>query len=58
MFTLPPVPVRWKREALRLGSPFRPPIDFHPQAPRLSVALAADYANLGDVALTRALKML
>lgn len=49
------VPLRWKREAVRFTSPFRPPADFPPEGPRLIVALAADYANLGDVAITRAL---
>jgi len=49
------VPIRWKREAVRLISPFRPPADLPAEAPRLIVTLAADYANLGDVALTRAL---
>src|ERR1700704_4561743 len=49
------VPLRWKREAKRVISPFRPPADFPADRPRLIIALAADYANLGDVALTRAL---
>jgi len=48
------LPIRWKREARRLISPLHPPDDFPPEAPRLIVALAADYANLGDVAITRA----
>ncbi len=47
-------PVRWKREALRILSPFRPPEDFPQQGPRLIVVLAADYGNLGDVAITQA----
>ena len=55
MFPLTLVPVRWKREALRLVSPFGPPADFPADRPRLIIALAADYGNLGDVALTRAL---
>lgn len=49
------LPLRWKREALRLASPFRAPEDFIDQSPRLIVALAADYGNLGDVAITRAI---
>jgi pyruvyl transferase EpsI len=49
------IPLRWKREALRAVSPFRPPADFPDDRPRLIIALAADYGNLGDVALTRAL---
>src|SRR5580692_7759595 len=49
------IPIRWKREAKRAISPLRPPADFPADTPRLIVALAADYANLGDVALTRAL---
>jgi pyruvyl transferase EpsI len=49
------VPLRWKLEAVRLKSPFRPPVDFPAEGPRLILALAADYANLGDVAITRAL---
>jgi pyruvyl transferase EpsI len=48
------VPLRWKLEAVRLKSPFRPPLDFPAEGPRLILALAADYANLGDVAITRA----
>jgi pyruvyl transferase EpsI len=49
------IPLRWKREAKRVISPFRPPADFPADRPRLIIALAADYANLGDVSLTRAL---
>jgi pyruvyl transferase EpsI len=49
------IPLRWKREVLRLISPFEAPADFPADGPRLIVALAADYANLGDVAITRAL---
>jgi pyruvyl transferase EpsI len=49
------VPLRWKREAKRVISPLRPPADFSAEGPRLILALAADYANLGDVAITRAL---
>ena len=49
------VPLRWKREALRLISPLHAPEDFGADKPRLILALAADYGNLGDVAVTRAL---
>jgi pyruvyl transferase EpsI len=49
------IPLRWKREALRLITPFYAPEDLSADRPRLIVALAADYGNLGDVALTRAL---
>lgn len=49
------IPLRWKLAAVSALSPRTPPADFPPSGPRLIVALAADYGNLGDVALTRAL---
>lgn len=49
------IPLPWKHEAVHLLSPFRPPDVFPAEGPRLIVALAADYANLGDVAITCAL---
>lgn len=49
------VPLRWKLALVAALSSCRPPDGFPPQGPRLIVALAADYGNLGDVALTRAL---
>lgn len=50
-----PIPLAWKLALVRLASPLSPPPDFPREGPRLVVALAADYGNLGDVALTRAL---
>lgn len=49
------VPLRWKRAAIAALSSRRAPLDFPGSGPRLIIALAADYGNLGDVALTRAL---
>lgn len=49
------IPLRWKLAAVAALSPRTPPADFPASGPRLIVALAADYGNLGDVALTRAL---
>lgn len=49
------VPLHWKLSLVAALSPRRPPDGFPSQGPRLIVALAADYGNLGDVALTRAL---
>ena len=50
-----PIPLRWKLAAVAALSPRAAPADFPATGPRLIVALAADYGNLGDVALTRAL---
>lgn len=52
------VTLRWKLAAVVALSPRTPPADFPKAGPRLIVALAADYGNLGDVALTRALVQL
>lgn len=49
------IPLRWKLAAVVALSSRIPPADFPKNGPRLTVALAADYGNLGDVALTRAL---
>lgn len=49
------IPIQWKLAIVAALSSRRPPADFPASAPRLIVALAADYGNLGDVALTRAL---
>lgn len=49
------LPLSWKLALVRLVSPLSAPRDFPHDGPRLIVALAADYGNLGDVALTRAL---
>lgn len=49
------IPLRWKHSILQALSSRRPPAGFPTGSPRLIVALAADYPNLGDVALTRAL---
>jgi pyruvyl transferase EpsI len=50
-----PIPLLWKLAIVAARSPRVPPPAFPAQGPRLIVALAADYGNLGDVALTRAL---
>lgn len=50
-----PIPLLWKLRAKLALSSFGPPDGFPSCGPRLIVALAADYGNLGDVALTRAL---
>lgn len=49
------IPLQWKLAAVSALSSCRPPSDFPVRAQRLIVALAADYGNLGDVALTRTL---
>jgi pyruvyl transferase EpsI len=49
------IPLRWKLAAVAALSSRVAPTDFPLRGPRLIVALAADYGNLGDVALTRAL---
>lgn len=50
-----PIPLFWKLRTRLALSSFDPPSGFPSAGPRLIVALAADYGNLGDVALTRAL---
>lgn len=49
------IPLNWKRALIAAFAPFTPPPTCPTDGPRLFVALAADYGNLGDVALTRAL---
>lgn len=49
------IPLRWKLATVAALSSSRPSADFPAKGPRLILALAADYGNLGDVALTRAL---
>jgi pyruvyl transferase EpsI len=49
------IPLRWKLTVVAALSSRRAPAEFPAKGPRLIVALAADYGNLGDVALTRAL---
>lgn len=50
-----PIPLLWKLRIKAALSPITAPDGFPTTGPRLIVALAADYGNLGDVALTRAL---
>ena len=50
-----PIPLLWKLRLKLALSPMASPEGFPAAGPRLIVALAADYGNLGDVALTRAL---
>lgn len=50
-----PIPLLWKLRLKAALSPLSAPCCFPSTGPRLIVALAADYGNLGDVALTRAL---
>ena len=49
------LPLHWKLATVAAFSSRRPPTDFPVCGPRLIIALAADYGNLGDVALTKAL---
>ena len=49
------VPLRWRLRIRAAIGPSSPPPGFPRTGPRLIVVLAADYPNLGDVALTHAL---
>ena len=49
------IPLRWRLQIRSAIGTVLTPKDFPTQSPRLIVVLGADYANLGDVALTHAL---
>ena len=49
------IPLHWKLASIAAFSSRGAPAGFPAHGPRLILALAADYGNLGDVALTRAL---
>jgi pyruvyl transferase EpsI len=50
-----PLPLRWRLKLRSALASRLAPVGFPPTGPRIIIALAADYGNLGDVALTRSL---